>query len=154
MNRSGFNIPSAKSLAGCLAACLLGWLGCGGLPAGYVPPADFPQLAQDAQIGIIATPVEGPDGVVVTVLTTADGQYIGTFPYHLGDFGHCNYSPDGTWGSCCAVHDILYTQGGSEADRYFADAFLQDCINNHGGPGPIYFDAVRTFGWLAFNYTQ
>lgn len=138
------------------------WVVCGGSwLAGCVPvfntltpPTNYEILTQYAEIGIVPTSVTEADGQQYTVLTTADGQYIGTYPYHYGQMGHCTSAPDGCWQSCCAVHDILYTDGGSEAERYWADAFLRQCINARGGPGDVYFGAVRLFGWQAYNYNH
>lgn len=37
--------------------------------------------------------------------------------------------PDGKYGGCCDRHDLLYTIGGSEKERHFADGeFLVDMI--------------------------
>ncbi|WP_298032476.1 hypothetical protein [uncultured Desulfovibrio sp.] len=49
---------------------------------------------------------------------------------------------------CCDEHDLFYDQGGSAADRTFADRVLRECIRSMGYPVSawIVWICVRLFG--------
>ena len=58
---------------------------------------------------------------------------------------------------CCDEHDTFYIQGGSEADRAFADGLLRDCLRRDlAGRGQgqwiagCFWLAVRGCGWWAW----
>lgn len=56
---------------------------------------------------------------------------------------------------CCDEHDLFYDQGGSGADRLFADRLFLACmladLQTRGkGPalGRLFYRGVRAFGWI------
>lgn len=56
---------------------------------------------------------------------------------------------DGTWGHCCALHDIAYTL---QLDKWSADIALGQCVVRVGGEvmGPIMTLAVLAVGGWAY----
>lgn len=81
----------------------------------------------------------------------------------------CTYSPDKIWGlshfgKCCDLHDLAYTEGGTEADRKKADKELRACMRSTvAGEGWRkrltmrwvswrYYRYIRRFGANHFNY--
>ena len=44
----------------------------------------------------------------------------------------CSASPDGSWVTCCILHDIRYWCGGSPEDRAAADEELRECVAEKG----------------------
>lgn len=58
---------------------------------------------------------------------------------------------------CCDEHDLAYEEGGTEADRKFADLKLKECIELYGYSkilSNIFWIGVRIFGKSHFNYTK
>src|SRR5262249_3683008 len=68
----------------------------------------------------------------------------------------CTSSPDGMgphyWGACCDAHDVGYCCPGGPEQRLQADQALRDCINAAGGPGNLYYAAVRVGGCSYFTW--
>jgi len=60
------------------------------------------------------------------------------------------------WEACCDEHDVFYAQGGSEADRLFADMRLLACVHAKGHPiwARIIFVGVSLGGWAHWNYKK
>ena len=60
----------------------------------------------------------------------------------------------------CQIHDYMYSIGGSEEDRMFADAIMrenmQSIIESYGRKNTQvttwYYSITRSFGWLFFRY--
>lgn len=50
---------------------------------------------------------------------------------------------------CCDEHDLFYQQGGTRADRAFADKLFRECIREAGYPKSAWvcWAAVRLAGW-------
>jgi hypothetical protein len=55
----------------------------------------------------------------------------------LGDFKSdgCSLFPDGSYYSCCYVHDVAYWPGGTAEDRKDADSALRACVKEVTGNG-------------------
>ena len=55
----------------------------------------------------------------------------------LGDFKSdgCSLFPDGSYYSCCYVHDFAYWPGGAAEDRKDADRALRSCVREITGSG-------------------
>jgi len=55
----------------------------------------------------------------------------------LGDFKRdgCSMFPDGSYYSCCYLHDIAYWQGGTAEERERADSALRACVRETSGSG-------------------
>lgn len=73
----------------------------------------------------------------------------------LGGDRECSRSPDLAV-ECCYAHDNDYWIGGTEQDRFTADAELLACMALYGVPEEIavlYYRAVRAFGAPAWNLT-
>ncbi len=74
-----------------------------------------------------------------------------SLPDYIFTTDGCSRWPDGTWVSCCVLHDILYWCGGSNSDRKRADQFLSRCVKQKAGVmGPLMYIGVRVGGspWL------
>ena len=69
----------------------------------------------------------------------------------------CSWSPDIAGGQCCLDHDSAYWVGGTEQDRFTADAELLACLALWGVPeemANVYYSAVRRFGASRWHLTQ
>lgn len=68
----------------------------------------------------------------------------------------CTVVPDVAGGKPCLVHDWSYAVGGTEQDRFVADAELLAGLALHGVPEPVatlYYWGVRLLGWTRWHYT-
>lgn len=73
----------------------------------------------------------------------------------LGGDRECTNSPDIAV-QCCVAHDAAYWQGGTEQDRFTADAEFLACMALWGVPEPIawtYYQAVRKLGKSSWKHT-
>lgn len=69
----------------------------------------------------------------------------------------CTASPDLAGGHACLRHDWSYLVGGTEQDRFAADAELLFDLALEGVPeevAMVYFRAVRRFGGSHWHYTE
>jgi hypothetical protein len=69
----------------------------------------------------------------------------------------CTATPDLAGGDPCLAHDMSYSIGGREQDRFTADAELLAALALHGVPEPVamlYYCGVRLFGWTRWPYAQ
>lgn len=67
----------------------------------------------------------------------------------------CTRVPDLAHGIPCLEHDLAYGAGGTERDRFIADAELLRDLALWGVPEPIavvYYLGVRLFGWCCWEY--
>ena len=61
----------------------------------------------------------------------------------------CSRFPDGSYYSCCYVHDFAYWAGGTEEERKSADGALRACVKEITGSGllaGLMYWGVRTWG--------
>lgn len=68
----------------------------------------------------------------------------------------CTLSPD-VARSCCLAHDSAYWIGGTEQDRFTADAELLACFALYGVPeriATVYYRTVRQLGGPHWNHTE
>lgn len=63
-------------------------------------------------------------------LSLALGACQHVMPVSLADFQSdgCSMFPDGSYYSCCYVHDVAYWPGGTAEARELADQSLRDCV--------------------------
>ena len=85
-------------------------------------------------------------GLWVVLLTGAPAA-----PSSLGDFKSdgCSMFPDGSYYSCCYVHDFAYWPGGTADERKSADDALRACVRQKSGSGflaGVMFWGVRMGG--------
>lgn len=69
----------------------------------------------------------------------------------------CTFSPDIAGGGPCLNHDSNYWVGGTEQDRFVADAqLLYELALSGVSPilAEIYYQGVRIGGWTRWNYTE
>lgn len=69
----------------------------------------------------------------------------------------CTAVPDLAGGHPCLIHDFAYSVGGTEQDRFTADAELLAGLALYGVPEPIaflYYVGVRWLGWIKWDYTD
>jgi hypothetical protein len=57
----------------------------------------------------------------------------------LADFKSdgCSMFPDGSYYSCCYLHDFAYWAGGTAAERMSADQALRHCVREKSGSGVL-----------------
>lgn len=61
----------------------------------------------------------------------------------------CSWFPDGSWYSCCYLHDFAYWPGGTTEERKSADDALRACVREIAGGGflaGVMFWGVRLGG--------
>jgi len=58
-------------------------------------------------------------------------------PASLADFKSdgCSMFPDGSYYSCCYLHDFAYWPGGTAQEKASADEALRACVREHSGSG-------------------
>ncbi len=67
----------------------------------------------------------------------------------------CSHAPDVAYGIPCLQHDSAYWVGGTERDRFIADAELLRDLALWGVSEPIavaYYLGVRLLGWCCWEY--
>ena len=69
----------------------------------------------------------------------------------------CTATPDLAGGDPCLGHDLAYSAGGREQDRFTADAELLASLALYGVSEPValvYYFGVRWLGWTRWPYTE
>lgn len=66
----------------------------------------------------------------------------------------CTFYFDGTWKSCCDMHDLAFSLGGNLTDLLHANWNLFDCVWQHSPLNAlIIYTGVTVGSWVVFPWT-